>query len=136
MCGPLGDRREQRHGRRPAADDHHTLVAVVEVGGPVLWVDNGTGEALKTLEVRRIAAVVTEVAGGEKEPRALDRVGAGAPGVRNGDRPQSLLARPGGGHRSLPVANVRLDPVLGGRLADVLEDRRTVGDRLIARATA
>src|SRR5882757_4516983 len=66
----LSQRRDQRHRRGAAADDHHLLALVVEILGPVLWMNNRALELVEAGEVWGVALVVVVVAGPEEEEAA------------------------------------------------------------------
>src|SRR5580765_519599 len=87
-------------------------------------------ETFDALERRRIAAAVAVVAGAHDQEIAGEaRSVAGVRALRL-DRPGGRRARPCGLRRQMLVANMLIDTVLGGGFLHILEDRRTVGDRL------
>src|ERR1700688_2362262 len=126
----VGHRRDQRHRGGAAADHHYALARIVEVLGPMLGVNDLALKALGSLELWCVALVVAVVAACAEQPAArdVDRL----TGVRayRLHRPARLLARPLRTNHLVAEANVALDPVLVGRLADVAQDRWAVGDRL------
>jgi hypothetical protein len=96
----------------------------------MLRVDDRALEALAALELGREALVVAVVAAAHeqeaaREPDRLLRVGA-----QRLDRPSRVLGRPLGPDDPMVEADPPVDPVLPRGLADVVEDRRAVGDRL------
>ena len=130
LFGAVGQRRDQRDRRGPAADYHDLLAGVVQVFWPVLRMYDHAAELFDAGEVRGVALVVVVVAAGEEhEPAAVEPARAV---VFDRDRPGV-----GGG---IPVCradvavelDVAVDAVLvcGGRhvLADVLG----VGDAFLA----
>ena len=94
VLGPLGHRRDQGDRGRAAADHDDALARVVEVGGPVLGVDDLAGEALDALELGRVALVVAVVAGAAEQEVAGKQLAAAVIGALDLDRPAGLVARP------------------------------------------
>lgn len=130
MGGPLGHRGHQGHCGGAAADHHHPLAGVVEVGGPVLRVHDPPREPLGAGEPRGVPGVVAVVAGaGEQEGTGQrDRLaGVVALGVH---RPAGARAVPVGPQHPVPEADVVGDAVLVGGAADVVADRVALGDGL------
>ena len=128
--GGLGHGGRQGDRGGAAADHHHLLAGVVEVGRPVLGVDDRPAEAVSAGEVGLVAVVVAVVAAaGEQEPAGeLHRLsGVGAFG---GDVPAGFVARPVGGHDAVVEADVAIDALLRGGVLYVPQDRVTVGDGL------
>ena len=132
MCGALGDqRRDERDGGRAGADDDNPLALDIEVVGPELRVDDRPREVVLTGEVGDVAAVVVVVAGREVEEagRVLD----GAIGGVGRHGPALRLAGPVGGDHLVAVVDSIIDAVCRGRLPQVTQDRRAVGNRLRVR---
>src|SRR3984957_1410967 len=98
----LGQRRDQRHRRSAAADNHHLLALVVEILGPVLWMNNRAVELVEARKVRDVALVVVVVAGPEEQEAAA--VGLFGPVLLGGDGPGVV--------RGVPVrrADVGVEP--------------------------
>src|SRR5882757_4017506 len=121
----LGQRRDQRHRRSAAADDHHLLALVVEILGPVLWMNNRALELVEAGEVWGVALVVVVVAGPEEEEAAA--VGLFGPVLLGGDGPGVV--------RGVPVRradvgaepDVLIDAVLVRGGVQVLPDVLAVG---------
>src|SRR5579859_6954518 len=90
--------------------------------------DHTTAEPLDAGELRGVTAVVAVVAGaqiqevgGEPDRSAVvDRV----------DGPPRVRTRPFGARHAVPEPDVPVDACLGGGLPYVLQDRRSVRDRL------
>ncbi len=132
VLGHLGHGGDDRDRGGPAADDHNALALVVELRGPALWVDDLSAEALGACERRIERLVVAVVAAGREQPIAGERqrlTRVGAPYV---DGPAPVLARELGALDGVVEADLAVDAVLACRFADVVEDRRTVGDRLLS----
>ena len=127
-----GQRRDERDGGRPAADDDDLLSADVEAFGPGLGMHDGARKVGHAVEVGQVAVVVAVV------PAAAEEEGGGEfeglVGVRplGGDAPERIGRRPAG--RSDPVveANVGIDARFPGGVLDVLEYGVAIGDRLLA----
>ena len=79
---------------------------------------------------RRVALVVVVVAAAHEQEAAGQRHGLAAVAALHLHGPARVGARPLGAHDPVPEADLALDAVLAGGLAHVVEDRRTVGDRL------
>src|SRR5258708_9842530 len=96
---------------------------------PFLRVDDLALETLGAREVGGVAALVAVVAAAEEQEVGgyADGLAVAAQGL---DGPGGVLAGPGGGLHLVAVADVPVDAVVAGRLADVLQDRGAVGDRL------
>ncbi len=129
MLGARRQRGHEGHGGGAASDHDHALARAVEAGRPVLGMNHRALEALAAGEGRAVALVVAVVAGASVQEAAAQPRPLAAVGVFDLHRPASLGARPLGAHGALPEANARLDPVLAGRRADVLEDRRAADQR-------
>jgi hypothetical protein len=112
------------------------LPAVVEVLGPVLRVDDLAAEALEAGQLGREALVVAVVAARAEQPAGGHLEGLARVGPLDLDGPQRPLAGPLGAHGPVAEADVAVDAVLLGGLADVGADRVAVGDRLRRRSTA
>ena len=105
-----------------------SLPGQVEVGGPVLRVDHLPGEVVGARELRRERLLVVVVAGrapqhpgGHQHPLAV---------AVDLDRPGRGRRVPAGPDHAVPVADQLVDAVLAGDGAQVVEDRRPVGQRL------
>src|SRR6202046_1441592 len=125
LRGLLGQRRDQRHRRGAAADDHHLLALVVEILGPVLWMNYRAVELVEAREVRGVALVVVVVAGPEEEEAAA--VGLFGPVLLGGDGPGVV---PGVPVRRADVGaepDVLIDAVLVRGGVQVLPDVLAVG---------
>ncbi len=129
VLGPFGRQRgDQGDGRGAAADHHDPLTAAVEVRRPMLGVHDLPGEVLAAGEVGAVALVVAVVAGahvqeGAGQPHLLAGVAAA-----RGHRPARLLGGPAGADRPVGEADPLLHPVGLGGVADIAEDRGSVGD--------
>ena len=129
MLGPLlRQRGDQRHGGRAAADHHDPLAGAVEVGGPVLGVDDLPAEVLAAGEGGGVALVVAVVAGAHVQEAARELQLLAGVGALHGHRPAGLLGGPARADRALGETDHALDPVGGGGLVDVPEDRGAVSD--------
>ncbi len=130
--GVLGHRWDQGDGRRTAADNDHSPAPVVEVLGPLLRVNDRAGEALATLEVRRVARVIVVVAGGgEQQPAGqLDALAGG--GVLHLHGPHRALGGPRRTEHLVAEADVAGEVVLLDGLVQVVEDLIGIGDRVVA----
>jgi hypothetical protein len=128
--GRVAHRRSQRHRGGPTADDDDALARVVDVVGPLLGVDDAAAEPVEPFEVRRVALRVVVVAGaGEEEvARHVDRLVVGP--ALHVHRPARVLAGPARADDAVLVADLAIDACVLRRVADVVEDRRAVGDRL------
>ena len=96
---------------------------------PVLRVHDPAAEPVDAREGRRVALVVAVVARAHEQEaagqRALARPWSGPPRVTV---QRASGARPLGVHDARPEADPRVHAVLTGGVADVVEDRRAVGD--------
>ena len=130
----LGERRDERHRRRAAADHDDALAGVVEVGRPLLRVHDACRGTARGREVRRVAGVVVVVARAARRGSCTSSCAA-RPSTRRARRPSSARRRVDQRARSTwwPNRICRSMPYALGGLADVREDRRAVGDRLVAR---
>ena len=130
--GALGDQRRDERDRGGArADDDDPFALDIEVVGPELRVDNRPREIVLTGEVDDVATVVVVVAGREVEEAGgvLD----GAIGGVSRDGPALCLAGPVGRGHLLAIVDSFVDAVCRGRLPQVTQDRRAVGNRLRVR---
>ena len=130
--GVAGHGRHQGHGGGPTADDDDPLALPVQVLGPVLGVDDGPAEARLARELGPVALVVAVVAGVAPQEAAGHLLVLAGVGALDVDGPPGLAGRPRGGHDPSVEADLVLDPVGAGRRSDVLQDRRAVGDGLVA----
>ena len=127
----IGQRWNESHCRRTAADHDDLLARVVEVLGPVLGVDDGALEVLRAGELRRVALVVVVVAAASEQEVAGDlHLFAVALDAK---RPPVVRVGPVGGDHLLAVPDVLVDAGLGDRLLEIVHDRRAVGDGLLGR---
>ncbi len=131
----LGHGRNEGHGGRPRPDHHDPLADVVEVLGPFLGMDDRPGEAFPASELRRVALPVAVVPGTHVEEPAGhgdEALGSGhGVGVCGRHRPSGVGAGPFGGRDPVSEADVAGQVVLGDRLPQVVQDDRSVGDRLL-----
>src|SRR3546814_7195979 len=119
---PLGQARPQRDGGGTAADDHHLLASDLEVLGPVLGVHEIAPEPIGTGEVGLVAVVVAVVpAAGEQEP-AGEQQGLAGVSANGGHVPACVSGGPLGADDAVLEADVGVDPLLGGRVLDVVPD--------------
>ena len=125
-----GHRRHQRHRGRAAADDDDLLARVVEVLGPVLRVHDRALEAVGARELRRVRLVVVVVAGAAPQEARRERGRRSV--VVDLDGPARGLGVPARAGDPVPVADQLVDAVLLGDGAQVVEDRRPVGQRAVA----
>ena len=86
--GLPGQRRDQRHRRRAAADHDNALALVVDVLGPLLGVDDASLESFDAGEIGRVAVGVVEVAGAHVQEAA-----GVSHGLRSGPRSTSTVHR-------------------------------------------
>ena len=128
-CG-IGHRWHQRDGRCSGADHHHTLVGVVEVIGPFLWVHDSTGEALPPAELGQVSRLVGVVASAHEQVVALESTlrAIATCGVHH---PCGRRRRPFGSHHALTESHVAFQVVLSHGLTQVFHDRWPVGDRFL-----
>ena len=129
MGGAAGERGDDRHRRRAAADHQHPLADVVDVVGPALRIDDAAAEAFEAGKVRPVAALVAVIAGADDEEAAgqLD-----LPPLRPGfdlQGPARLGRRPCRRAHLVAEADSAIDAELAGGVADVGEDRPAAGDR-------
>ena len=127
--GAFGERRDQRHRGRAAADDDHALAAVVGVLGPELRMHDLAPEAIDAVELGRVALVVAVVAGAGEEEAARQLGGLTGVGAFDLHGPARIVRRPLGADDAVVVADLVVDPMLPRRLADVVQDRSAVDDR-------
>ena len=128
--GVGGDRRHQGHRGGTTADHHHPLVGEVEVVRPVLRVHDPALVVVDSGELRGVALVVVVVAAAR--PEHVTGEGHLVAVVLGGDRPAPVGRRPVRPSYGVAVADALVDAVLRCGLADVAEDRRAVGQRLVA----
>ena len=131
MGGGLGHRRDEGDGRGAAADDDDLLAGVVEIGGPLLRVDDAAAKAIGTGELRHVALLVVVVAGTHEEEGAGARGALARLALLHLYCPTRLLGGPVRVNDSVAVANVSIDAVLLRRLFQIIEDVGTLGDRLL-----
>lgn len=131
--GPLGERGDQGDRGRAAADHHHPLPRPVQVCGPFLRVHDRALEVVPSLEVRCVALVVPEVAGGAEQPPGP------VPGTLTGDdvghldRPQRLGGGPLGADHARPDDDVIVEVVLRQRRPQIGQDPFSGSDRVVGR---
>ncbi len=128
-CG-LGQCGDEGHRRRPAPDHHDLLRRRVEVLRPVLRVDERSDEALLAGERRTIPSVVAVVARAPHDEPTGHLPSYPGLGILDGDGPHRGVARERRRNRLGVVGDVLLDAVGRGGVADVVQDRWTVGDGL------
>src|SRR5689334_17740988 len=95
--------------------------------------DDLAGEIRSAGKSRRIAVLVSVIAGAGKQEVAGEGDGLGcalAAGVFGFHRPARLFRRPRRAFDAMAVADFPVDSVLGRGLADIVEDTRAVRDRL------
>ncbi len=127
----------QRDGRRAAADHHHALAGVVQVGRPELRMHDAAVEIGRAGELGRVALRVAVVAAaGEQEVAADARAAGHTRGVgrvRYLQRPARVGRRPVGTQHLVAEADLAVEAVLHRGVDDVAADRRAVGQRLRVR---
>ena len=130
LCATVGERRDERDGGGAASDHDDALAGVVELLRPVLGVHELPCEALAAGEGWAVALVIAVVAGAAVQEVAGDLHGLAAVAALHLHGPARVGARPLGAQRPVPEADLLLDPVIVRGVADVVEDRGAVGDRL------
>ena len=130
MRRTLGQGGDERDRRRATADDHDSLARVVEILRPLLRVDDSSAEACNAGPLRRVPALVIVIAGAEIEEVAgeLDHRFVVSGFSLHG--PARVVRRPGDASHAMVVSNSLVQAVLGGSLADVVEDCWAVGHGL------
>ena len=123
-------RRHQGHGGGATADHQDAPAAGGEVLRPVLRVNEGAGETLAAGEVRRVAGLVTVVAGAQHQHAAAQLHRLGLLAALHLQGPQGLGTIPLGAQHPVAVADKAVDAMLAGGVLDVAADRRAVGDGL------
>src|SRR4051794_34688719 len=93
---------------------------------------NGALEALEPRKVRLVAVVVAVVAAAREDERTRELNGLTGVGALRRDCPPGLVRRPRRSDDAMVEADVVVDAALGRGVLDVLQDRRTVRDRLLA----
>ena len=127
----VGHRRHQRDGGRPASDHDDTLARVVEVLGPVLGVDRPGPESARC---PRTGAGSPARSGSSRQPRtASEHLSTTVSPVSL--RCASTVHRASSLDHDAPTtrcpSGCPVDAVFARGLADVVEDRGAVGDRLL-----
>ncbi len=131
--GGLGHLRHQRHGGRARADHHHALAGIVEIFRPFLRMDDPALEIFAAQKFRRIAFLVSVIARAHEQEIAGEADGLGcalARGAFGFHGPARVTRRPRRALDLVMKADVLVDAVLGGGLADVVQNPRPVRDRL------
>ena len=126
--GGLGHGRHERHRGRAAADHDDPFTRVIQVLGPLLRVYHLAAEVPDARQRRLVPVVVAVVAAAQQQEAARQYHGFGAVGGLH--RPSRVGGGPGRPGHPVVVADVLVDPRLGGRVADVAEDRGAVRDGL------
>ena len=124
---------QQRDGGGTAADHHDTLAGVVEIIRPMLGVDHLALEAFNAFQLRGEALIVVEVAGGAEQPFGQHRFALARVCAFDFNRPQGLRAGPRCLNHLVLQADMAIDSVLGGGLAQVRQDIGRPGNRLLVR---
>jgi hypothetical protein len=75
------------------------------------------GWTIRPWKVGQMAALVIIISGAEEQEAAAEL--AGAPGRLHRHRPQRLVARPGGGHHLVAIADVPIDPEFAGGILQI-----------------
>ena len=129
--GLLRERGHERHRGRPAANHDDALAGVGHVVVPLLRMHDPALKALAALEGRRVALGIVVVATAHQQEAGaqLDQLATVALDL---DAPLRIGRRPRGAAHAMAVADLAVDAVLVRRIAQVLQDRRSVGDRLLA----
>ena len=129
LGGLLRHRGHQGNGGRSRTDDDHALAGVIEVLGPMLGVNEGSGKRFASGKIGLVAAVIAVVAGAQmQETRAQRRFGARC-GMPDRDLPILRVGLPIRTQHPLPIANQRFDAKLGRGFPHIAQDRRPVGNR-------
>ena len=126
--GAVGHARHQRDGRRPATDDDDLLARPVQVLRPALRVEKRPPEMILARKVGTVTLVVAVVAAANGKPRAGEGDPLAGRDDLGGDGPAGGLAVPVGVDDPMPETDQLIHPALAGCGADVLADRRAVGD--------
>ena len=135
----LGHFRHQRHRGGARADHHHAFSRVVDVVGPFLRMHDAAGKIPRAREFRRVAFLVFVIARAHEQEiagEAHDLRAALAHSAFGLHGPARVLRRPRGALDPMIEADLLVDAVLGGGLADIIQDLRPVGDRLRPRSMA
>ncbi len=134
MTGRPGQLRHQRHRGGARSDHHHALAGVVDVVGPFLRMHDAAGEILAAGKLGRIAFLVFVIAGAHEQETAGEAHDLGRPLAHRSalglHGPAPILRRPRRPPDPMVEADLLVDAVVGGGLADVIQDPRAVRDRL------
>src|SRR6185436_2174203 len=124
--GAGGERGNERHRGRAAADDDDALAGDVEAFGPELRADQRPGVFGFARELGAMAFVVAVVAAADVEKAGPPRYRRAIVDALAVHRPERVGARPLGAAHDVAEADLRDDAGLLGRGADVAKDRRPV----------
>ena len=129
----LGHFRHQRHGGRARADHHHALAGIVEILRPFLRMHDLAGEIRSPSKLRRVAFLVFVIARAHEQEIAGEAHGLGcalAHRARGLHRPARGRRRPRRALDAMVEADLPVDAVVDGGLANVIQNVGPVGDRL------
>jgi hypothetical protein len=123
----------QGHGSGPGADDHHALVAVVQLRRPMLGAHNRPLKTFLARKGRLVTVGIIEVARAHQQELAAEPLAPFLP-VVGGDGNVKLPARQCAAEMRPPhpvaEADLLLHAMLAGGFSNVVENITPVGDRL------
>ncbi len=127
MRGLVRHRRHDRDGGRARSDHHHFLARIIEIFGPELRMDHLAAKAA-SVEAGIVRLVVIVIARTEIEPVRTQRLAA-----RERDRPARAVDFEIGRYDLASAAYMVANAAFVDDPVEVVEDRRTVGDRFLMR---
>ena len=125
---PVGQARHERDGRSTATDDDDPPAGPVQVLRPTLRVEQRPPETILARKVGTVTLVVAVVAAADRKPRAGEGDPPAGGDDLGGDGPAGGRTVPVGVDGSMPETDQLIHPAFAGCGADVLADRRAVGD--------
>ena len=126
-----------RHGRHQGdrcgatADDQDALACIVKILGPMLGVHQLPFELTDALELRREAFVVTVVARGREQPFTGEGLACACAHDFDVNRPAGIRRGPRCRAHFVVIANLAINAMLLGRLAQIVENRAPIGNGLV-----
>ena len=109
MVGRFGKRRDQRHRSGTAADDHHPLAGVGEIGRPGLGVSDDPLEVVHAGEIGQISPVVAVVAAAREDEAGGELDFLAGVGSGRHDLPAGLVTGPVGSHDAVIEPDLPVD---------------------------
>ena len=120
----------QRHRGCAAADDDHAFVGVVDIVAPLLRMHDASLERIDTRKFGRIPGRIVVVAAAHEHEAAAITYGFRRAAALDVDGPRRIRTRPRGTDDAVIEAHLPVDAVFGGRVADIVQNRWPIGDRL------